>query len=102
MGVTDAIVTGLAGVIDPPDNGAKSGRVPSKGGCRPATVHNENSYASRGKLNTAKNPHGLNVPSTKNSKSGISSDARLIKTPVNGGTAGMEKLNGLPIEGKTY
>jgi hypothetical protein len=102
MGVTDAIVTGndagLAGVIDQPDNNAKSGWVPSNGGCRPATVHNETSPASKGKLNTAKNPHVPNVPSTKDSKSCRSTDARLIKTPVNGGTAGMEQLNGLPIE----
>jgi hypothetical protein len=72
MGVTDAIVigndAGLAGVIDPPDNGAIIGGVPSKGGCRPAKVHNENSSASQGKLNTAKIPHGPNVPSTKHSK----------------------------------
>jgi hypothetical protein len=104
MGVTDAIGTGndagLAGVIDPPGDGAKSGRVPSKGGCRPATVHNENRSASQGKLNTAKIPHGSNVPIINYSKSGIITDARLIKTPVNRGTAGMEQLNSLPIEGK--
>jgi hypothetical protein len=106
MGVIDAIVTGnnsgLAGVINQPDNGAKSGRVPSKGGCRPATVHNENRSASQGKLNTAKNSHGPNVPSTRDSKSGRITDARLIKTPVNGGTDGMEQLNGLPIEGNKF
>jgi hypothetical protein len=104
MGVTDAIVTGnnagLAGVIDLKENGAKSSRVPSKGGRRPATVHNETSPSSQGKLNTAKIPHGPNVPSTNDSKSGRRTDARLIKTPVNGGTAGIEQLNGLHIEGK--
>jgi hypothetical protein len=46
LGFIDAIVKGidasLAGVIDPPDNGAKSGRFPCKGGCRPATAHNTN------------------------------------------------------------
>jgi hypothetical protein len=95
-GVTDAIVTGndgdLAGLIYPPNNGAKSGRVHSKGGCSPVEVHNETSPASQGKLNPAKIPHGPNVPSRKDSKSGRSTDARLIKAPVNGGTAGMEQL----------
>jgi hypothetical protein len=104
LGVTNTIVTGidtrLAGVIDPPDNGAKSGRVPSKDGCSPATAHNEARSASQVKLNTAKIPHGPNVPSTKASKSGRFPDVRIIKTPVNGGTDGMEQLIGLPIEGK--
>jgi hypothetical protein len=42
------------------------------------------------------------VPGTKDSKSGRSTYARLIKTQVNGATAGMEQLNGLPIEGKQF
>jgi hypothetical protein len=93
------IKEGPAGVIDPLDNGAKSGWVPSKGGCRPATAHNANRSASQGKLNTAKIPQGTNVTSPKASKSGIIPDVRLIKTLVNGGTSGMEQLSSLPIEG---
>jgi hypothetical protein len=102
LGVTDAIVTridaGLAGVIDPLHNGSKSGWVPSKGGCRRATAYNETRSAHQ--LNTARIPHGPNVPSTKASKSGRIPDVRIMKSPVNGGTAGMEQLSGLPIEGK--
>jgi hypothetical protein len=106
-GVTDTIVTGinagLTGVIDPTDNCAKSGRVPSQGGCRPTTAHNTTRSASQGKLNKAKIPQGPNVPSPKASKSGRIPDVKIIKTPVNGGTAGMEQLSGLPIErGNSY
>jgi hypothetical protein len=102
-GVADTIVTvidaSLAGVIDPPENGAKSGQVASKGGFRPATAHNTNRSVSQGKLNTAKFPQVPNVPSPKASKSGIIPDLSLIKTLVNGGTAGIQQLSGLPIEG---
>jgi hypothetical protein len=49
--------------------------------------------------NTAKIPQGKNVPSPKAFKSGRIPDVRLIKTLVNGGTAGIEQLSGLPIEG---
>jgi hypothetical protein len=88
-GVTDVIVTGidasLAGVFNPLDNGARSDRVPSKGGCRPATAHNTHRSASQEKINTGQITQGQNVPSPKASKSGRIPDVSLIKTLVNGG-----------------
>jgi hypothetical protein len=86
----------LTGVFDPRDNCAKSSRVPSKGGCRPATAHNT---AIQGNSNTTKIPQGQNLPSPKASKSGRISDVSLIETLVNGGTYGIEQLSGLTIEG---